>query len=462
MATIPLLGGFIAGPKGEFVASPPVNLEPVVFATENGIAEGQLRAMAGATVFATGPGTDRGGVVWNDTLFRVMGTKLVSVSAAGIITELGDVGGTGPVRFDYSFDRLGVRSGETLWYWDGVTLTQVTDPDLGPVKDMTWSGGYFITTDGTFVVVTELNDPTRVEPIKYGSAEDDPDMITGLIKFRGELYALGRHSIEVFQNVGGLNFPFQVDQSATIPYGCVSATAKCLFAESFAFVGSARDEALAVYVAGAGTAIKISDKTLDDALAAELSPSAIVLEARTYGNERRLYVHMAAQSFVYYFESSKAAGRPIWTVAKSGSAYRLRNAVVWGSRIVVGDTDSAALGIISEEIDTHFSADTEWRFDTALIYNRARGFIVHGLDLVGLPGLAPFGSQSTAFLSFTADGVSWGMERQSKMGGFGQRRSRLRWTPHRRGTMWLGMRFRGVGMALPAFASLEAELEPLA
>ncbi|CAB4140460.1 Bacteriophage P22, Gp10, DNA-stabilising [uncultured Caudovirales phage] len=461
MPTIPLLGGMIAGPKAEFVASPPVNLEPVVFPTENGIAEGQLRAMPGAIPFATGPGVDRGAVLWNDTHYRVMGTKLVSVSASGAITELGDVGGTGPVRFDYGFDRLAIRSGEKLFYWNGTALVEVTDPDLGVVKDVIWTDGYFMTTDGTFIVVTELTDPTAVDPRRYGSAEEDPDMIVGLLKFRGEVYALGRHSTEVFQNVGGTVFPFQVSQGATIPYGCISATAKCLFAESFAFVGSARDEALGVYVAGDGTAIKISDEALDDAIAAELSPSAIVLEARTYGNERRLLVHMSSATWVYYFEASRAAGRPIWTIARSGSAYRIRNALQVGSRIICGDTDSAALGILSEEVDSHFGADTEWRFDTVLLYNRARGLIVHDVELTGLPGRAPFGSQSTAFLSFTRDGETWSQERACRMGGRGERGRRLRWSPHSRATKWLGMRFRGVGLALPGFASLEVEVEPL-
>src|SRR3546814_10891772 len=71
-------------------------------------------------------------------------------------------------------------------------------------------------------------------------------MITGLIKVRGEVYITGRHTIEVLANVGGNGFPFAVVDGATIPYGCVSPSAKCPFAESFASVGSARNEALGV------------------------------------------------------------------------------------------------------------------------------------------------------------------------------------------------------------------------
>jgi hypothetical protein len=47
------------------------------------------------------------------------------------VTTLGDVGGSGPVSLDYGFDRLAIRSGTSLYYWNGTTLTQVTDVDLG-------------------------------------------------------------------------------------------------------------------------------------------------------------------------------------------------------------------------------------------------------------------------------------------------------------------------------------------
>jgi hypothetical protein len=103
---------------------------------------------------------------------------------------------------DYSFDRLAIASGGRLYYWNG-TLTQVTDPDLGVVLDVVWVDGYFMTTDGESLVVTELSDPTQVNPLKYGSSEVDPDPVVALLKLRNEVYALNRNTIEVFDNVGG-------------------------------------------------------------------------------------------------------------------------------------------------------------------------------------------------------------------------------------------------------------------
>jgi hypothetical protein len=138
---------------------------------------------------------------------------------------------------------------------------------------MLWIDGYTMTTDGTSIVVTELNDPTSVLPLKYGSAEEDPDMVTGLIKARNEAYALGGNTIQVFQNVGGNGFPFAPVKGASIPVGCVGPQAKCLFGDSFAFVGSARNEAIGVYLAGSGSATRISSRAIDDELAKVADPA---------------------------------------------------------------------------------------------------------------------------------------------------------------------------------------------
>jgi hypothetical protein len=277
MVAIPLLSGVAGSETGEFVQTYPLNLEPVI--VDSKISKGQLRAAPGAIQLGTGPGVDRGGIFWNGTHFRVFGTKLCSLTADGAVTQIGDVGAGARCAFDYSFDRLAIASGGLLWYYtvDG-GLVQMTDADLGPVVDMLWIDSFFMTTDGTYVIVTELSDPMQVKPLKYGSAEEDPDPIVGLIKYRDEAYVLGRNTIQPFKNVGGNGFPFATDLGVTIPFGCVGPMAKCLFSDGFAFVGSGRNQGLNVYAAGlAATAQPIGCRELCDALDALPDPSVVEL-----------------------------------------------------------------------------------------------------------------------------------------------------------------------------------------
>jgi hypothetical protein len=231
---------------------------------QSGISAGFLRPGDGLVANGTGPGIDRGGINWQGNLYRVMGTKLVEIDSAGTVTELGDVGGptTELVTFDYSFDLLAIASGGRLYYWSGTTLTQVTDPDLGTVLDVVWVDGYFMTTDGEFLVVTELTNPLDVNPLKYGSSEVDPDPVVALLKLRNEIYALNRNTVEVFDNVGGELFPFARIDGAQLQKGVVGTQACCVYIERIAFLGSGRNEAPGIYIGAAATTQKISTQAV--------------------------------------------------------------------------------------------------------------------------------------------------------------------------------------------------------
>lgn len=456
---IPLSTSAVADATAEFITSLPVNLE--IVPTNNNIAEAQYRMTSGAISSATGPGIDRGGILWNDVMYRVMGTKLCSVSQYGVVTQIGDVGGTGPVGMDFSFDRLAIRSGTNLFYLKDGTLTQVTDPNLGPVIDMMWIDGYFMTTDGTSVVVTDLTDPTKVIPLHYGSAEEDPDAITGLIKISDEATVLGRDTIQVLENVGGLGFPFANIKTASITIGCVGPLAKCLFDDTFAFVGSARNEAIGVYLAGQGSATRISNRRIDDELAKVADPSTIILENRTSRAERRLLVHLPDKTLVFLANASRTLQEVVWVVAQSGEGqpYRLRNSVLAYGNMYVGDTQSAQIGQLTDAVSTQFGEVAEWRFDAGPVYNGGKGAILTSVELIGLPGRGESGG--TVFLSLTRDGENWSVERSIPMGDKGELTKRLQWRPRVNMRTWLGLRFRGYNSALPGFAALEAGLEPL-
>lgn len=463
---VPLLSGIYADSVADFIESYPVNREPVVLST--GLSEGYLRVAPGITGIGTGPGADRGAINWSGTCYRVMGTQLVSVSASGVVTILGDVGSGGQCSLDYSFDNLIIGSGTRLYYWNQTAgLRQVIDPDLGVVIDAIWIDGYTMTTDGTSLVVTELNDPMSVDPLKYGSSEEDPDPVLGLFRIRGEVYALNRDTIEVFNNIGGSGFPFQRNSGAQIPYGCVGTHAKALFVQTFAFVGSARNEALGVYLAGAGDASKLSTRQIDKLLAAltEEESAAIIMESRVDDDEQRLLIHLPTQTLVFYSQASRRAQQKIWAIFASGveadEAYRGRNAVLAYGKWVVGDS-LGNIGVIDGTTPSHFGDVTGWWFDTALLFNEAGRGIINSVTLTGLPGRAPPGSDPRIFLSYTTDGVVYGQKYAISTGIAGQRNKILQWRKPRRFDSWIGMRFSGADNGMAPYARLDVVSEALA
>jgi len=330
---IPILNGIYADNGPDLRTLYPVNLVPVP--KQSGISAGFLRPGDGIVGNGTGPGIDRGGINWNGVCYRVMGTKLVTVASNGAVTVLGDVGGpvNTLVTMDYSFDRLAIASGGRLYYWNGA-LTQVTDPDLGIVLDVVWVDGYFMTTDGTSLVVTELSDPTQVNPLKYGSSEVDPDPVVALLKLRNEVYALNRNTIEVFDNVGGEFFPFQRIDGAQITKGVIGTFGCCVFVESVAFLGSGRNEAPGIYLGANATAQKISTQEIDQILLGytETQLAGVKLEARNDKAHQHLYVHLPDRTMVFDAAATAELNQPVWftlTTSQVGfSQYRARN-LVW-------------------------------------------------------------------------------------------------------------------------------------
>lgn len=461
---VPIVSGTVTAPSGAFLNSYPTNREPVL--KETGLAEGYLSRPPGIVTRATpGLGKDRGGIAWNGKCFRVLGTTLVSISSRWFVTKLGDVGYGDVCGFDYSFDNLMINSGDRLYYWnpkDG--LRQVTDNDLGDVVDEAYVDGYTMTTDGEFLVVTELNDPMAVNPLKYGSAEESPDAITGLEHMHGEVYVLNRYTIQVFQNVGGTGFPFRTIKSATIPKGCVGPRAKVQYAGTIAFVGGPDGCEPGVYLVGAGDADKISSQEVDDALAAlpEGDLALVHVEARMVNDDERLFVHLPDHSWGFSMQVTRKSSVKTWCRYVSGSTmlarYEGRGAVYAYNKWIVGSS-LGEIGTLEDDEPQHFGRDVCWQFETTFFYNEARRGLITGIELIGTPGRGK--SDARVFFSYTKDGNQWSMERATSAGRPGQHNKHVAWRPGLRMENWLGLRFRGLDGSLMAITRLECDVEAM-
>jgi hypothetical protein len=464
---IPILNGIYTDNGPDLRTSYPVNMVPVP--KQSGISNGFLRPGDGIVANGSGPGADRGGINWNGICYRVMGSKLVTVSNNGAVTVLGDVGGpvNTLVTFDYSFDRLAIASGGRLYYWNGV-LTQVTDPDLGIVIDFVWVDGYFMTTDGEFLIVTELSDPLQVNPLKYGSSEVDPDPVVALLKLRNEVYALNRNTIEVFDNIGGTVFPFNRIDGAQIQKGVIGTFGCCVYMEQIAFLGGGRNESPSIYMGAAATAQKISTQEIDELLLnyTESQLATVKMEARNDKAHQHLYVHLPDRTLVYDGAASQVLGEAVWftltTTTAGFSQYRARNLVWAYDNWLVGDPQSTNIGYLVDTIGTHWGQKVRWEFGTLIVYNEGNGALFHELELVSLTGRVALGIDPQISTSYSLDGLSWSQDRFIRAGTIGNTKKRLAWFQQGSMRNWRIQRFRGDSDSHIAFARLEAQIEGLA
>ncbi len=467
MAQVSILNGVYTGAStADYRISLPVNLVPI--ATNTGFSAGYLRPAEGISQRGAAGGVVRGQIYWDGALHAVHGTSLVRVDSAGTVTVLGAVADGGPVRFTYSFDVLAVQSGQLLYYWDGSSLVQMTDPDLGICVDVVWIDGYFMSTDGTDIVVTELNDRLTVLTGKYASNEADPDPVVGLLRLRNEVYSLNRYTIQVFDNIGGALFPFAPIEGAQIQKGSIGTFASCVYSESVAFVGGGFNEAIGVYLANNGDAVKISTIEVDRILASftEVQLADTYVESRIFNGLAHLYVHLPDRTMVFCANTTRALEQPVWFTLSDGlvdfAQYRGRYFTRAYDEWWAGDPASTAFGVLTEGSSDVYGQRVRWEFSTTMLFNENKGAIVSELEIIALPGRVTLGDDPRISTSHSLDGVTWSTDRSISAGKTGDRLKRLTWFRMGSFASQRVQRFRGASDAHISFGRLEAVLSPLA
>lgn len=462
---IPILNGIYTNEESDFRTSYPYNLVPVP--VDQGISKGYLCPAEGIQLWGAGAGRDRGGINWNGVCYRVMGNQFISIDANGVPTNIEFIPGTDQVTFDYSFTYLGIAAAGHLYLYDGVSVQQVTDPDLGTVIDFIWVDGYFMTTDGEFLIVTELNNPFSVLTTKYGTSEEDPDPVVAILKLHNEPTAVNRYTTEIFSNVGGTGFPFTRIDGALMSVGAVGTHACCIYLDNIAIVGGGRNEAVSVHLGSNGQSVRIATREIDLVLA-EYSETVLAqtkIESRVDKGHALLYIHLVDRTLVYDGNASKIVGEPVWFILGTGmtvTKYRARNLVRCYNKWIVGDTDADNFGYLSTDTTEHWGLQIGWEFSTIIIYNESAGCIFHELELVCLSGRVDLHENPMIATYYSLDGESWSQLRYITAGRRGERQKRLVWLNQGNMRNWRVQKFSGDSTSRLSIARLEARLEPLA
>lgn len=462
MVRVPISSGVVVDPRGVYRRSLPRNLTLEFLGT--GISDGFLRPADGIEFYAVSNGLDRGGYVWRENMYRVGGGGLYKYGADGSVGRLGDIPGVDPVVFDHSFDRLAICADDKLYYCDGESVTQVVDADLGAVKDFVFIDGYFLTTDGEFLITTELNDPLSVNPIKYGSSERDPDDIIALRRINGEVYAFNRNTIEVFSNVGGSGFPFARVPNAFVSRGPVSREALTVVDNTAFFVGSARNEPLGFWMATASGSAPFADSDITEILSgySQEDIAAISLESRLFNNRFLIYAHLKDRTLVYDATYSRMTGAPAWHMLTSGTgelgAYGARHFTHFNGKTYCGDPRVFRIGFLSNDTREHYGEPTTWRFDTPVVYSGDRYLYPSSVELIASSYVADRGATPRVYMQYSRDGTTFSRPKFIETGKRGDRARRLLWrNPGKQGPSVV-FRFGGDSSAAISFAALEVNV----
>jgi hypothetical protein len=284
---------------------------------------------------------------------------------------------------------------------------------------------------------------------------------------RNEVYALNRHTIEVFDNVGGDLFPFQRIDGAQIPRGAIGTQGCCVFVDSMAFLGSSRNEAPGIFLGVSANTTKISTQEIDNILLnyTEAQLALVKLESRNDKNHQHLYVHLPDKTLVFDATATQELGAQVWFILTTSTVgfaqYRAQNFVWAYNKWLIGDPQSTNVGYLVQDTGQHYGQQVRWEFGTEIVYNEGNGAIFNRLELVALTGSVALGTNPQISTSYSINGKSWSQDRSVSVGTTGANK-RLAWFQQGHMRNWRIQRFRGDSDAHISFMRLEAQLEPLA
>lgn len=222
----PILGSAYTARSVNAADNRMVNLFPEII-PEGGKTPAFLNRAPGLKLeFTVGTGPVRGLWTFGGYAYVVSGNTLYKVDSQYNVTTIGLVANDGPVSMTDDGTHLFIACNGPSFVYNATTLAygQITDPDFPGALTVSYLNGYFvfIEPDSQFVWVTQLLDPTSIDPLDFASAEGSPDGLVSSITDHSEVWLFGTNSVEVWYNSGAVDFPLQRIQGAFNEIGCAA------------------------------------------------------------------------------------------------------------------------------------------------------------------------------------------------------------------------------------------------
>ena len=400
----------------------PVNMTVVAREVEGD--KGYLLAHDGLTEFASTSGVARGGV-FNERLnrhLRVSADQLEEVDTNGNVTVIGSISGSSQCSFAESGRSQAILSDGRYYLYDGYTLKQVFDPELGVPIDITWFNNIYVMTDGEYLFHTDVANEESISPLKYTSSEFGADPIKAVIRTdSNQIVAFNRFSTEMFYfnaNAPTGTSVLQRIEGASSTVGIVGTHCKASLDGSVYILGGRQKETPSIHMVVAGGSQSIATREIDKIIGqySESQLQDVHIESRVIYRDKFLIVHLPNETLLYNKTVADAAGNSVaWSYVKTGkdSPWRAKFGV-FDSRIglwIYGDTQENKLAYLDSQSFAQYGEAQEALFYTPFV---PANFM--SIDKIELDVIAGFQANdfNSAF-SMSYDGVTWGQEYWNKI-----------------------------------------------
>jgi hypothetical protein len=337
-----------------------------------------------------------------------------------VTTDVGTIDGVSDVRVDASATEIAIVTNGKYYICDGTTTTEYATGSVTSPVDVAFLDGYFCvigtaTARKDALTVSGIDDGTTFGALDYVFAESSPDDLVGIVADHGELWLNGTKSTEIFYNSGAASFPFQRNAGARIERGCRNG-ATLTKADNSVFWVSEDGEVLR----SSGIAPQvISTREVEESLLGNGIDRAFVFKDR--GHKFLAVSTISGPTWCYDMTTG------MWTEFSTGVNHGrwIAQCAYWLDGVQYIGTTTGKVCTQAGYNDDGSVIRTE--IISIPIVRGGEYFSVNKIHANFNTGDTDIGRTPKVALQMSDDGVTWGNEDWSDLGGLGEHMARVTW-----------------------------------
>lgn len=372
----------------------------------------------------TNGGECRGMIATDARLYVVSARLLFSVDPSGTATELGGIADDGPVfmsrnRANPSEIVITTIGGLKYIVTNHTVLAEIDDSDLPPPNSNAFIDGFTLQgiPDGR-IFYSALDNAASYGANDLVEAEGNPDRLVRIFVHQRTIFAFGRETTELLDNVGDANNPIQRRPGGFLQFGCSAPDSVCSLNEFVAFID---DAGSVILTNAAGATRRISTHAVERAIDAVADKTTI--KGYVYSRRGHDFYRISAATFTWIFDLTTGQ----WHEGQSFGESRSRAScyAFFDNKHIVGDFELGKLYQIDP--DTYTEAGQHLIMTVRVpVHAWPKELSISRLQVDMIPGVGLNSgvlhtSDPQLMLRISRDGgKTWGNERTASIGKIGQ------------------------------------------
>jgi hypothetical protein len=362
-------------------------------------------------------------------LFVVAGSNLYRVASNFAPTLLGSIGTPGNLDMAANTSAVVVVNEPNMFYWDGTTFGQVTDPDflaIGGANSVEFVDNFltFTVPDSDEWGCFDLGSATSFDALNFASAEGAPDRLRGHKVDHRQALLLGEETGELWENVGQAGFPFARVPGGFIEIGCFNGRTAVKLDNSIVWVAN---DYTVRRLEGA-TPVRISTHAVEQFLTRVTMASG---SAFAYTQDGHLFYVLTFPEGTFVYDSTtkewherQTYGFANWVASCHAQAF---------GQEIVGHGQNNEIGALDSTVYTDFGLTNRMEWTYQPVMPESKDPIFHDrLDIVVETGVGLTtgqGSIPEIMLDYSDDGgKTWLFMPNREIGRIGDYLHQVSWT----------------------------------